>query len=84
MKVQLTDEQMRELARGARQDVAVSLINEWRDELELLSPSQVCGILDVNSKTLATLDIPKVTVIPGKVHRYRASVVAAWIKANEK
>ncbi len=54
-----------------------------REDLELLSPAQLYGLLDVSHKTLWTLtDIPRVTVIPNKVIRYRLSDVKAWLASR--
>lgn len=81
----LTEQQVEALLRHARSEVVKFLLTERRDDLELLTPAQVCGILNVNQKTLDTLkDGPKrVTLVPGKVVRYRASKVAAYISSRE-
>lgn len=62
--------------------LAEQLISEYRGDLELFSPAQVAGILDLSIKTLATLDIPRVTIVPNKIIRYRLSDVKAWLADN--
>jgi predicted Zn-dependent protease with MMP-like domain len=60
------------------------LVNECRDDLDLRSPAQVCGIIDVSAKTLADIKgLKRVTVVPNKIIRYRSSVLRQWIRENE-
>jgi len=81
----LSESQLREIIDGARHDVATRLFTERRDDLQLLSPAQVCGLLDINQKTLDTLPDgpPRVTLIVGKVIRYRACDVAAYVERRK-
>jgi hypothetical protein len=58
------------------------LLAEHREDLELLSPAQVAGILDVQVVYLKTLPIPRITITPGKIYRYRLADVKAWLAEN--
>lgn len=64
----------------------VLFLTEYRDELELLTPAQVCGLLNMNQKTLDGLkDGPKrITIVSGAVIRYRASEVARYLLSKEE
>ena len=59
------------------------LLEESRASLCLLTPAQVAGLLDVQPATLTKIrDLPRVTIIPGKVYRYKLDDVKAWIERN--
>lgn len=55
----------------ARHELVRGMIDEYRDDVALLTPSQVMGLLNVNHATLANMAIPRVEVIPKRVIRYR-------------
>ena len=80
--ITLTDSQVQKLLAEAKQEFVEKLLAEFGDDLQLLSPACVCGILDINQKTLDTLPDgpPRVTLVVGKVIRYRACDVAAYIR----
>lgn len=70
-------------ADAIRRLLVERLLKENRESLSLLSPAQVSGLIDVNAKTLADIkDLPRVTIIPGKIYRYRLADVKAWIERN--
>ncbi len=62
--------------------VADGLLAENREELDLRSPTQVAGILDIAPKTLLMTDCPRVTIVPNKVIRYRLADVKAWLESR--
>lgn len=70
------------LIKETRSELVRQLLGERRDDLQLLTQSQVCGILDVTPATLNTLPIPKITIVLGKVVRYLASDVAEFLKSR--
>ncbi len=80
--ITLSEIQLSEIIAGARCGLVERLLTERRDDLELLTPVQVCGLLNVNQKTLDTLKDgpPRVTIVAGSVIRYRACDVASYIK----
>jgi len=60
-----------------------ALIKENRDDLQLLSPAQTAGILDMSPKTLADIKgLPRITIVPNKIIRYRLADVKAWLESN--
>ena len=79
--ITLTPAQEADIIAGAKSGLVQRLLTEKRDDLELLTPVQVCGLLNINQKTLDSLKDgpPRVTLVPGAVIRYRASEVAAYI-----
>lgn len=59
-----------------RAAVVQELIQRFSADLELLSPSQVCGLLDVTPPALADMKLDKVDLLGnGRTIRYRASDV---------
>ncbi len=83
MQLDLSPDERKEVIDRVVSGTIERLLTEHRDELDLLSPAQVCGILDVATNTLTGLEIPKITIIPGKVYRYRASVIKQHLAENE-
>jgi hypothetical protein len=82
--ITLTPERMEILLADVRNDLVARILTEKADRLTLLSGAQVCGILNVNQKTLDTLNapIPRVVIIPGSVIRYRLSDVERYIESR--
>lgn len=59
------------------------IYQENRESLELLSPAQVAGLLDISPKTLAEIKgLPRITIVPNKIIRYRLADVKAWLESN--
>lgn len=83
--ITITDDEKKGLFQKALERLVAYLISNFSDDLQLLTPSQVCGLLNINQKTLDTLKDgpPRVTLVAGAVIRYRASAVAAYIKRRE-
>lgn len=79
--ITISKSQEKKIIDGARSGLVERLLTERRDDLELLTPVQVCGLLNVNQKTLDTLKDgpPRVTIVAGSVIRYRACDVASYI-----
>jgi hypothetical protein len=83
MHLDLTPTERKEVIDRIIAGTIEPLLTEYRDELDLLSPAQVGGILDVSTNTLKDLEIPRITLIPGKIYRYRASAIKQHLKENE-
>lgn len=77
----LTDQQVTILLKEARDGLIAHLIKEHGEKASLLSPAQVCGLLDVTPKTLAELKIPRVVLGPQNI-KYRLADVTAFIEAR--
>ena len=83
MTVDLSEQERRAMIHDATRAVASTLIKEHRHDLEVLSASQVCGMLDVTPKTLAVLPIPKIDLLGNaRAIRYRASEVANYLESK--
>lgn len=81
--ITLPDERMETLLAEVRADLVRTILTEKADHLNLLTGAQVCGILNINQKTLDTIRaIPRVIIIPGSVIRYRLSDVEAFISSR--
>jgi hypothetical protein len=78
MITSLTPEDVEAIRAG----LVAALLRDHREDLELLSPAQVAGILDVQVAYLKTLPIPRITITPGKIYRYRLADVKAWLAEN--
>ena len=72
---------IREFVAEARAQLVAELIDAHRDEIQLLSPAQVCGLLDVNPATLSKSAIPRVVLAP-KMIRYRLADVKSFIASH--
>ena len=83
MHLDLTPDERKEVIDRIVAGTIERLLTDHRDELELLSPAQVCGLLNISVGTLNKLEIPKITLIPGKVYLYRASVIKQHLAQNE-
>ena len=66
----------------AQAQMVQMLIDDYRDDLQLVSPSRACGILDVSTKTLAEMRIPRIVIVPNKVIRYRLSDISAYLERH--
>jgi|GEM_PF-4640361 len=82
MNITLTPTQMAELIDSARAELVAQLITRFAADLQLLTVVQVCGLLNMNQKALESIkaDLPRVTIVPGSVIRYRACDVAEFIQ----
>jgi len=82
--ITLSPDQLDRLLTDTRDDLVRRILSANWDTLTLLSGAQVCGILNVNQKTLDTLNapIPRVVIIPGSVIRYRLSDVETYIESR--
>lgn len=74
MNIEISEDMKKAIVAG----MVEKLYNDHRDDLQLLTIVRVCGLLDVDHRTLATLPIPRVTIKAGQ-YRYRASDVAKFI-----
>lgn len=78
MTITITD------AQGDMDDIRAAIVkkilDEHRENVPLLSPSQVCGLFDITAKSLGELPLPKVDVFGnGRTIRYRLRDVEALI-----
>ncbi|RYD19610.1 MAG: hypothetical protein EOP88_18295 [Verrucomicrobiaceae bacterium] len=79
--INLTDQQTATLIREARDEFVAYLIREHAAQVKLLSPAQVCGLLDIRNSTLTGLNIPRVN-LGGKTIKYRLSDVTTYIESR--
>ena len=83
MSIQLTEVERRTAIRRVEQMLYDVEEANARHNLSLMSPARVAGKLDVSLSTLAKLDLDKIDLIGnGKVIRYRASVVDAYLTSQ--
>jgi hypothetical protein len=80
--ITLTPDQLDRLLTDTRDDLVRRILSEKPDALTMLSGAQVCGLLNVNSKTLDALPIPRAVILPGSVIRYRLTDVEAYIESR--
>lgn len=83
MHLDLSPDERKEVIDRIVNGTVEKLLSEHRDELDMISPAQAAGILDVAANTLTNLDLPRITIIPGKVYRYRASAIKQYLAENE-
>ena len=77
--IALSPAQEKSILAETRRELVATLIAEHRDNLRLMSPSQLAGLLDVNAHSLLTLGIPRIEIAP-KVIRYRVTDVEAYLE----
>lgn len=82
MNLSLTKDDRSSLLEDVRREIVRQIMSEETESLKLISISQVCGLLDVDRKTLDTLDIPRVTIVAGRLYRYKRADVLAWIETR--
>jgi len=78
--ITMTVGERKDMIRRVEQRIYEHELTKAEQSLELMSPARVAGKLDVSLSTLGKLDIDKIDVLGnGKVIRYRASVVDAYL-----
>jgi len=82
MSITLTDTQLDTLIETARAEIVASILAKQHERLTLVSKAQAAGLLDVDSKTLDGLPIPRVVIVPKKKICYRLSDLAEFIERN--
>lgn len=80
--ISLSNDQLNQLINDTRAELVYRLMTEHRDNLELLTPIEVCALLGITQPTLAKLKDgpPRVSLIVNGIIRYRAVDVADYIK----
>jgi hypothetical protein len=69
-----------EIVEEAREELVRELILASHEEVALLTPSQVMGLMNVNHQTLAGMNLPRVEIVPKRVIRYRLADVRRAIE----
>lgn len=77
--ITVTPKERQWLLERAAQILASELKATAKEMSECVSPSKAAGMLDVNSKTLDGLKIPKRVLIPNKVVRYRKADLESYL-----
>jgi hypothetical protein len=82
--ITLAPEQLDSLLAGVRSDLVERIMVDAGGDLTLMSGAQVCGLLNINQKTLDALGtlLPRVSIVPGSVIRYRLSDVRSFIQSR--
>jgi hypothetical protein len=82
MNITLTEPQLDALIDSARAEIVASILAKQSDQLTLVSKAQAAGLLDVDSKTLDSLPIPRVVIAAKKKISYRLADLAEFIEKN--
>lgn len=83
MNVTLDQEMKERVERAAQKQIVAEVLEGKRETLELLTPAQVAGMLDVTPRTLAEMPIPRVDLAGnGRVLRYRLSDVTVYVESQ--
>jgi len=80
--ITLTACQLDELIDSARAEIVASVLAKQHDRLTLVSKAQAAGLLDIDSKTLDGLPIPRVVIAAKKKIAYRLADIADFIERN--
>jgi len=80
--ITLTPAQLDDLIQTARAEIVASILAKQSDRLALVSKAQAAGLLDIDSKTLDSLPIPRVVIAAKKKIAYRLADLAAFIERN--
>lgn len=76
--ITLTQLQTADIIETVKSGLIEALLLDLKSDLQLLTTPQVCGLLNVDPRTLLSLRIPRVTLKVGQ-YRYRACDVAKFI-----
>lgn len=79
----MTPAERKEFIDKARKELVDRLYNEFASDIQTISKARLAGMFDVDTKTLESMQIPRVECT-GKLHKYRLSTVAEWLRKNEK
>lgn len=78
----LTPAQLDTVLDEAKAEVVATIMAKHGADLTLVSKAQAAGLLDVDSKTLDTLPIPRVVIAAKKKIAYRLSDLVKFIEDN--
>lgn len=78
----LSQAERAKIMKDAATMLAERLYEEHSEELQLVSKSRAAGLLDMDTRSLDGLRIPRVAFGTGKLVKYRLADIAKAIKAN--
>lgn len=79
--IEVGGDQLDSLLESARREVVATILRERRSQLEVFTPSELAGLLNVNVKTLDAMGVPRLN-LPGRVVRYRMGDVVKWMNQH--
>lgn len=85
--IPLSPDERKAILKRVTADLVAHLIAQHKDEADYISPAQAAGIIDVNPKTLASIDrkkLPRYEIVEGKVIRYRLSEVLSYVEKTKE
>ena len=77
--ITLTEKRLSELLDEVRTELVQRLLTDQKTELDYISQTQVCGLLDISLSTLTGMKVPRYVIIPKKVVRYKRSELKAFM-----
>ena len=77
--ITLTDKQLSDLLSEVRAELVQRIYTQEKDELDYISQTQVCGLLDISLSTLSKISLKRHVLIPKKVVRYKRSELKAFM-----
>lgn len=80
--LELTPAERQGLIDQARKELVERLYNEHAQDIQIVSKSRLAGLLDIDSKTLEAMNIPRVN-LTGKLSKYSLKTVAEWLRKKE-
>lgn len=83
IQIDMTPAERKAFIDQARNELVDRLYNEFASDIQTLSKARLAGLLDVDTKTLEAMQIPRVECT-GKLHKYRLSTVADWLRRKEQ
>lgn len=85
--IPISPEERKAILKRVTSEMVAQLIAQHRDDADYISPAQAAGIIDVNPKTLASIDrkkLPRYEIVEGKVIRYRLSEVLSYVQSTRE
>ena len=80
----LTPAEREDFIKQARKDLVDRLYNELAIDIQTISKSRLAGLLDVDTKTIEAMKIPRIPFTVGKLIKYRLKTVVEWLDAREE
>lgn len=82
--LELTPKEREAFLKQARKDLVDRLYDELAIDIQTISKARLAGLLDVDSKTLEAMKVPRLPFTTGKLIKYRLRTVAKWLDDKEE
>ncbi len=83
MKLDVSEKERAQIIQGAKAELCRDLLEQHREALDLVTPAQAAGMLDISPSVLHAMGLPKIDLAGnGKTIRYRISDIKQRIETQ--